>query len=235
MTTISIHQPAYIPWLGYFDKIAKSDIHVFLDDVEYSKNNLFNRNKIKTPAGEQWLTIPVKYKSDNLICETKIDNSVDWQKKHWKTIKLNYTRAPYFKQYEEVFAEIYSKPWKYLAEINIEMNKAIAEILGIKVKFVKSSELNVKGMKNEKLINLCKILEADTYLSGQGAKSMEINPYNKPYLDENLFLKNNIKVSYQEFHYPEHHQPWGKFIPNLSIIDMLFNCGSENSQFLTKN
>lgn len=216
--TASIHQPAYIPWLKYFHKIAKSDIHVFLDDVEYSKNNLFNRNKIKTAQGEAWLTIPIKYKSDNLIYETKIDNNSNWRKKHWKTIKLNYSKTPYFKEYANIFEKFYSQDYEHLSDLTIAINKAIAKLLGIKVKFIKSSELKVEGAKNEKLINLCKAVGADTYLSGQGAKA---------YMDKDLFLSNGIKVNYQEFLDPIYEQLWGDFIPNLSIIDFLFNCGKE--------
>jgi len=215
---ISIHQPVYLPWLGYFDKIAKSDLHIFFDDAKYSKNNLFNRNTIKTPQGSSWLTIPIKYKSDALICETKIDNTSDWQKAHWKTIQMNYAKAPYFKDYAEIFEKIYQKNWDNLSDINMEMNKAIADLLGIKTKFIKSSDLKVAGARNEKLIALCKAVGADTYLSGQGAKV---------YIDEKLFSQNNIKIVYQELSYPEYTQLWGEFIPNLSIIDYLFNCGTK--------
>jgi len=215
---VSIHQPAYIPWLGYFDKIAKSDIHIFFDDAQYSKNNLFNRNKIKTPKGEAWLTIPVKYKSDLPICRTEIDNSTDWRQNHWKTIQMNYSKAPYFKQFSKIFEEIYSKDWKYLSDINIEMNKKIAELSDIKTKFVSSSELEAEGTSNQKLINLCKAVKADTYLSGQGAKV---------YMDEKLFEENGISVEYQDFKYPEYRQLWGDFIPNLSVLDYLFNHGAK--------
>ncbi|MBI2627886.1 MAG: WbqC family protein [Candidatus Niyogibacteria bacterium] len=214
----SIHQPAYIPWLGYFDKIARSDIHIFLDDAEYSKNNLFNRNKIKTSQGEMWLTVPVQYKSDAPINQIKIDNSVNWREKHWKAISINYARAPYFKKYSDSFKEIYSQDWEFLSDLTVEMNKNIAGLLGIKTKFVKSSDLNVEGRKNEKLINLCLAIGADSYLSGQGAKT---------YMDGELFLQKNIKVQYQEFQPFVYEQLWGKFIPNLSVIDFLFNCGGD--------
>jgi hypothetical protein len=214
----SIHQPAYIPWLGYFDKIAKSDIHIFFDDAEYSKNNLFNRNKIKTPQKEMWLTVPIQYESDAPINQIKISNSANWRKKHWKAISVNYARAPYFKKYSGIFEKIYSQDWEYLSDLSVEMNKNIAGLLGIKTKFVKSSDLNVDGRKNEKLINLCAAMGADSYLSGQGAKA---------YMDDELFLQNNIKVQYQEFQLPVYEQLWGEFIPNLSIIDFLFNCGGD--------
>ena len=222
----SIHQPAYIPWLGYFDKLSKSDIHIFFDDAEYSKNNLFNRNKIKTPQGAIWLTVPIKYKSGLPINKTKIDNSSVWQEEHWKTLNANYARAPHFKKYSDIFfKKIYSQDWEFLSDLTIEMNKIIADLLEIKVKFMKSSDLNVEGKRNEKLINLCKKAEADVYLSGQGARV---------YMDENLFLLNNIKVIYQEFQHPAYEQLWGDFIPNLSAFDFLFNCGGEKFRKISK-
>ena len=212
---VSIHQPAYIPWLGYFDKIAKSEVHIFLDDVEYSKNNLFNRNKIKTPQGWMWLTIPVYYKSNMLICETKIVNTFNWRKKHWYSIKTNYSKAEHIEEYSDEIEGLYLKDWENLADFAISMNKKISEILGIKVKFLKSSELKVSGKRNEKLINLCKAVGADTYLSGQGARI---------YIDEKLFLRNDVKIIYQTFIYPRYRKLWGEFIPNLSVLDFLFNC-----------
>jgi hypothetical protein len=212
----SIHQPAYIPWLGYFDKISKSDVHIFFDDAQYSKNNLFNRNQIKTPKGKIWLTIPVKYKWGNAINETEIDNSINWREKHWKTITCNYSKALFFKEYAGIFEDFYSKDWNILSDLTIAMNKIISETMGIKTKFIKSSDLNAEGMSNEKFISLCKTVGADIYLSGQGAKV---------YMNEELFNKNKITVEYQEFSYPEYKQLWGDFIPNLSAIDYLFNCG----------
>lgn len=214
---ISIHQPAYIPWLGYFDKIAKSEIHIFLDDAEYSKNNLFNRNKIKTPQGWMWLTVPIYYKSNMQLCDTKISNTSKWTRKHWQSIKTNYSKAEYFKNYSDEIMGFYLREWKKLTDFTISMNKKIAALLGIKTKFVKSSELRALGTRNEKLINLCKAIGADTYLSGQGAK---------PYMDEKLFLANNIKIRYQDFHQSTYKQLWGEFIPNLSVLDFLFACGT---------
>lgn len=222
---ISIHQPAYIPWLGYFDKMAKSDVHVFLDDAEYSKNNLFNRNKIKTPGGWMWLTIPVYYKSNKLICETEIDNHLNWSKKHWNALRTNYGRTKYFKEYSQILETFYLMEWEYLSDITISMNKTIASMLGIDVKFVKSSEIEVSGRGNEMLINLCKALGGDTYLSGQGAKA---------YMDDSLFLANGVKVVYQEFNHPIYEQLWGEFIPNLSIVDFLFNCGADEFKRIIK-
>ena len=225
MAIVSIHQPAYIPWLGYFHKISQSDIHVFYDDAEYSKNNLFNRNKIKTPQGEQWLTVPVRYHSKEKINQIKISTN-NWQKKHWQSIKMNYSGAPYFKEYEDFFEKFYQKKYSMLSELAIEMNKAICELLGIKTKFLLSSELDVEGKSNERLVNICKKIGADTYLSGKGAVDS--------YLDKNMFTKNNIKVEIQDFHYPTYKQLWGEFVPNLSILDILFNYGPDTRGYLAK-
>lgn len=234
MKIVSIHQPAYLPWLGYFDKIAKSDIHVFLDDAEYSNAILLGRNKIKTPQGALWLTVPVHHKNTAKIYEIKITANVNWRKKHWQTIKVNYARAPFFSQYQDIFASIYNKEWNNLADLNIYMNKMISELLGIRVRFIKSSELNAGGKRSEKLVNICKELGADVYLSGKGAVSVEHNYTGKPYLDIDMFKKNDIKVEIQEFSYPQHKQLWGEFIPNLSIIDILFNHGDESKKFIYK-
>jgi len=167
---VSIHQPAYIPWLGYFDKISKSDIHIILDDAEYSKNDLFNRNIINTPEGWIWLTIPIKYKNKTPINQIKIDNSKKWKRKHWNSIKFNYSKSLFFKEYSKNLEKLYFQDWKNLSDFTIAVNKEILSLLGIKTKLVKSSEINAPGSKNEKLLNLCKATKATTYFSGEGAK-----------------------------------------------------------------
>ena len=230
-TIVSIHQPAYIPWLGYFDKIAKSNIHIILDDAEYSKNDLFNRNIINTPNGWIWLTIPVNYKNKTPINQIKIDNSKKWRKKHWNSIKLNYAKAPFFKEYSKNFEKLYSQEWGNLSDFTNAINKEILNILGIKTKLIKSSEINPKGQRNEKLLNLCKATQATTYLSGEGAK----DPKQGAYINEALFLKNNIKVNYQGFKHPEYEKIWKETnssintdeVSNFSILDILFTLGKD--------
>ena len=232
---VSIHQPAYIPWLGYFHKIANSDAHIFLDDVEYSKNNLFNRNKIKTSQGVvMWLTIPVKRNNRALLSETLIDNSANWQKKHLLSIKSNYSKASFFEKYFDIFQKIYSKPYDLLSEFNIDLNKKISSLFGIKTNFVKSSDLNVKGKSNERLINLCNNIGADTYLSGKGAISIDDNACGKPYLSKSMFKTYNIDLRIQDFKQPYYNQLWGAYISNLSAIDFLFNMGGENFKKIVK-
>ncbi|MFW6129792.1 MAG: WbqC family protein [Atribacterota bacterium] len=219
-----IHQPQYMPWLGYIDKIKKCDKFVFLDDVQYKKREYQNRNKIRTPQGSMWLTIPVlvkgKYRQD--IKQVKINNSTNWRKDHIKAIKHNYSSAKYFDKYFPQIEKIFSKEYKYLIDINMETIKFMIKAFDIDTEYVFSSELNIKSQRTQRLIDICKKLGADEYLSGQGAKD---------YMDQELFNKNGIKLRYQEFKHPEYTQNFDGFIPNLSAIDYLFNKKVDSSIF----
>ncbi len=222
---VSIHQPMYLPWIGYFNKIANSDIFVILDDVEYSKNDWFNRNKIKTPTGEQWLTVPVIYKKNSvsLIKNVSIDNNQSWNKKHLNSIKQNYSKASFYSEFIKFFEEIYLSNWNLLIDVNMKFLTFILKILELKTKIVFASQLEIQDKSTERLISICKNLGADTYLSGTGAKE---------YLATELFGKNNLKLIFQDFKYPEYKQLHGNFIGHLSVIDLLFNCGAEESRKL---
>lgn len=216
---VGIHQPNYLPWLGYFYKIAKSDVFVFLDNVPYTKNSIINRNKIKTQHGAMWLTVSVltKGRYGQLINEVEINNNIHWSKTHWKTICTNYVKAPYFQEYMSLFESVYQREWRKIADLNETLIRLICEILSIKsVKVIRASELDVSGKSTELLINICKAVGADTYLSGFGGKK---------YMDEKLFEKNGIKLKYYEVQHPIYKQLWADFIPNLSVIDLLFNEG----------
>jgi hypothetical protein len=217
-----IHQPNYIPWSGYFYKIAKSDVFIFLDNVPYTKNSFINRNKIKTQHGEAWMTISVltKGRYGQMINEVKINNNVPWGKIHWKTIEANYAKAPYFKEYKHLFEDIYQKNWEKLIELNEALIKLICDILCIKnIKFIRASELGVSGRNTELLINICKATGADSYFSGSGGKK---------YMEEESFEKEGVKLKYSEFQHPTYDQLWGNFSPNLSVIDLIFNKGGSN-------
>ncbi len=217
-----IHQPNYIPWSGYFYKIANSDIFIFLDNVPYTKNSFINRNKIKTQHGEAWMTISVltKGRYGQMINEVEINNNIPWGKIHWKTIEANYAKAPYFEEYKHLFEDIYQKKWENLMEFNEAMIKMICEILCIKnIKFIRASELDVSGKNTRLLINICKAVGADSYFSGSGGKK---------YMDEELFEEEGVKLKYSEFQHPVYDQLWGDFSPNLSVIDLIFNKGGSN-------
>ena len=225
---VGIHQPNYLPWLGYFYKVAQSDVFVFLDNVQYSKNSIINRNKIKTPKGAAWLTVGVlaKGRFGQLINEVEINNATSWSHVHEKSISQNYSKTPYFKKYNDFLAAIYHRRWEKLVDLNEALIELNCDLLGIKsVKFIRASELNVSGQSTELLINICKAVGGDTYLSGFGGKE---------YMDENAFAQAGISLRYYDFEHPTYNQLWGEFIPDLSIIDLLFNEGERSMEVLLR-
>ncbi|MDR4947833.1 WbqC family protein [Neobacillus cucumis] len=222
---ISIHQPNYIPWSGYFHKMLSSDLFVILDDVDLSRRAITNKNKIKSPDGPRLLSVPLANKSGKIKDVTTFDDD-NWPQKHWGSIQRSYARAPFWKQYQHLFWPIYENPNKKLADLNLQLIEIIRTVLEIKTPIIRSSEIEViTGHKGEKIINICKALNATVYLSGTGAKT---------YNDEKEFEKNQIRLVYQEFEPPVYPQLWGEFIPNLSVIDLLFNCGPKSKEFIPK-
>lgn len=223
---ISVHQPQYLPWLGYFHKMYQSDAFVFLDNVQYKKREYQNRNRIRTKSGGIWLTVPVLSEEVPYpkISSVRIDNSQAWQKKHWRAISLNYGRAPYFKKYSAYFEDVFKKEWKMLADINIHITEYIAQSLGINRPMYLESQLNIATKNTMRIIDICSALKADTYLSGIGGKE---------YLDEKQFDLNGIRLLYQDFVHPKYLQCYEPFIPYMSIIDFMFNCGDNSLKILT--
>lgn len=220
--TISIMQPTYLPWMGYFDLMDQVNIFVLLDSVQFEKRSWQQRNKIKSPKGELLLTVPVltKGKFDQKINQVKINKSKHFPKDHLKAIGYNYNKAKYFKKIYPELEKILNKSFNLLVDLNIELIVWLKNLLGIKTKIKKSSLLKTRGRKADLLINICKLLNANTYLSPIGSKA-----YLK---DGQIFKANNIRLSYQQFNHPQYCQLYGKFIPYLSILDLLFNKGSES-------
>lgn len=223
---ISIHQPDYIPYLGYFYKMYSSDIFVFLDDVQFSNSNMHNWNKIKTPQGECRLKIPVKYSFGDKISEVKTRDDLDWKVKHLKTIEMYYSKSEKFKEIFPRYNDIVMINYSNLSELNIALNKFICSGFGFNTKFELSSKLNLKSSKEDKVIDICIALGGDTYISGLGAKAYQSN--------EN-FTKRGINLKYTDFKVFDYPQQWGEFIPNLSIIDYVFNCGFSNPFIKNEN
>ena len=220
---LAIHQPQYLPWLGYFDKINKADVFVILDNVQYKKNEWQNRNKIKTVDGWQWLTVPVLYKFPQKIQEVRINNRLSWNKKHLKSIKINYQNSQFFDKYYPRIKEILNEDWNYISKINIRLIKMIVDILGIRTKLILASTLNTEGSKTDRLISICRETGADHYLSGIGAKD---------YLETDKFNKENIKLEFQDFKHLVYPQQYGRFEPYMSVIDLIFNCGEDNMKII---
>jgi len=222
---ISIHQPNFIPWLGYFYKIYTSDVFVILDNVEYQSgnaNSITNRTKIKTANGELMINVPVKKNEQSkLIIDMEIDNRQPWKTKMLKTIMFSYTKAPFFKDIFPEFENLLNQNWEKLSELNTVLIIFIAEKLQIKTQIVKASEMSLTDEdRNGRLIEICKKLDGTIYLSGNGAKK---------YNDENLFHTNNIELRYTEFTPQPYPQLQGEFIKGLSVLDALLNCGWEKT------
>jgi hypothetical protein len=217
MKKIAISQSNYIPWKGYFDLINSVDEFTLYDDAQYTRRDWRNRNKIKTPQGLQWLTIPVDIKGKYLqkINETKISDK-GWGVKHWQQIKQNYAKAKNFKKYKDILEELYlSCKEEYLSEINHKFIIAINQILGIKTKIRFSSEFEIYGDQTEKLINICKQSNATVYISGPAAKT---------YFDEQLANKENILVKYMNYeNYKEYEQLYPPFEHGVTILDLILN------------
>lgn len=226
MKKVAILQSNYIPWKGYFDLINMVDEFILYDDMQYTRRDWRNRNKIKTPNGLLWLTIPVEAKGKYFqkINETKVSEK-DWAKKHWQTIKSNYAKTKYFKDYKDIFEELYLNcEEEYLSQINYKFIVAINTILGISTKIRWSSEFNLVEGQTEKLLGICKDCNADVYISGPAAKD---------YFDEELSDKENIKVEWMDYSgYPEYTQLFPPFEHGVSILDLIFNEGSNATQFM---
>lgn len=215
---VAVHQPNYIPWIGYFDKMDQADIFVILDAVQHSRTGFTHRNSIKSSNGPLLLSLPIHNKG-RPINQLRINNSHNWYEQHWKSLEYNYRRSEYWAVYEHIFKPIYQSNWTLLIDLNMTLIRAIKQILHLDTRIVFESELGIPPESgSSRIINICKHLGAATYLSGVGAKS-----YNNP----NLFEANGIKLHYQSFIHPVYKQPWGDFISHLSVIDAIFNCGSD--------
>ncbi len=223
---MAIHQPQYIPWLPYFLKVAESDVFVLLDSVEFQKNGLQNRNQLKTAAGPLWLTVPVKQKLGQRICDVVIDAGSDWRRKHWLTIQQNYRRAPAFERYADELAGLLAREWTSLNDLNIEMFRTMMRWLGIDRPVRRSSEMQSRGQGSELIVNLCREAGATTYVSGAGGRA---------YLDEAAFTQAGVELVYREpvvpAPYPQQHPATG-FAAGLSALDIILNCGPEWRTFL---
>lgn len=222
----AIHQPQFMPWLGYFEKMDRCDVFVFLDNVQYKKNEFQNRNKIKTSQGWQWLTVPVKYKFPQMINEVQIDNAIDWRKKHLHALETNYRKTAYFGKYMPLFTDFYRKDWQTLSQINIASVMLLKNILGIDTKIMISSEMHgLRDEPNLRLIDICKKLNCDTYLAGKDGRN---------YMNLDLFKDAGIKVEFQEFKHPAYPQLFGEFEYFMSAVDLIFNCGNESLEIIRK-
>ena len=227
MKKIAILQSNYIPWKGVFDMINQVDTFVFLEDVQYTEHDWRNRNKILVGKEEKWITVPIMNsgRRGQKIYKAEINKNINWQRKHYNAFKLNYSKAKYYKEYEWILDELYLKrEWTNLSELNIYSTKLIAKVLGIKTEFINSLDLNAKGIKDDKVIEICKKLNATTYLSGPAAKD---------YIVPQKFSNNNIALEYMDYKYPEYKQIKGSFVTHgVTVLDLIFNYGENSSLYI---
>ena len=225
---VAIHQPEHLPWLGFFNKMSMADIYVIFDDVQFEKNNFQNRNRIMGTNGPQWLGIPVNLSghATDKINEITIAREANpkWATKYLNTIRFSYCKHPYFQEYFPFFEDLFAKDYKYLIEVNEKIIFYFADLLKIQPKFVKSSEISKEGSKSDLVLFICKYLNADTYISGTGARG---------YLHEDAFNKVGINVVYQNFNHPVYGQyNRDNFTWYLSTLDLLFNVGAKKAREL---
>jgi len=227
MAKVAILQSNYIPWKGVFDMINQVDKFVFFEDVDYTKRDWRSRNNIKTANGDVWLTVPVKKAPRGTkIHEIELFNDGKWQKKHINNIKLAYSKAKFFKEFEWIIEEIYTnQTWEKLSEFNIFVTKLLCRVLDIKAEFINSVELATTGTKDDKLLDICKKIGATHYLSGPAAKD---------YINDDKFKKAKIKLEYMNYTYPEYQQLYGEFNHYVSVLDLIFNCGPQAKDFIIK-
>lgn len=223
MTVVMIRQPGYLPYLGFFKKIQTSDVFVYLDDVQYSVRDGDNRNKIRTNKGTTYLTVPLIKPFGKKINEVNIANSIDWKTQHKNTIKAYYSCSPFFKKYWDSIESILNADWEKLIDINLEFIEYFKKILNLKTKCINSSELNIPSTKSQRILDICKKLNATTYVSGELGRN---------YLDEKMFHDAGIEVLYEKFQHPVYKQQYSNFIPYLSVIDLVFNEGDNATKIL---
>lgn len=223
MTTIAIHQPNYLPYLGFFNKVKNCDIFVILDDVDFTKSGFFQRNKIRTSLntpqskGWMWLSVPVEEK--HIPCnQIKIKNNIEWASYHWLQIQTNYSKSPFFSKYSLELKEIYNRTYDRAIDLNVDIINLLIKYFGLTSKIVFGSTLNCDSKGPKHLMEIVKGLGGDTYLSGASGQN---------YLDLSLFENVGIKVIFQDFEHPVYKQRYSGFVPNMSAIDYLFNVGAK--------
>ncbi len=216
------HQPNYLPWLGFFDKMRRVDIFIIEDNVQFERQGFTNRNRILTSDGVRWLSVPIEHANKPLLInEVKIANKGEpnWGRKHWLTIKHGYCKSPYWSEFSDFFEETYESEWDLLMDLNMHLIKGIMGFLGIDKPLVLSSSLHAQGKKTELIVAQCKEVGADVQLAGNGCRE---------YIEKELFEQQGIKLMFQDFSHPMYPQSGGEFVPNLSVVDYLFCTGAKS-------
>jgi hypothetical protein len=215
---LAAHQPQYLPWLGFFDKLDQVDVFVLLDNVQFKKNEWQNRNRIKGPGGPQWLTVPVAHKFPQTIAEVGVRETEPWRRKHLRALESNYGKATCFEAEMPPLADVLSRPWRHLAPLNIELIRLLATRLGIDTEIRLGSEFNAREHPTLRLVDLCVEAGADTYLSGAGGD----------YLETDAFAEAELGLRFHRYEHPIYPQLYGDFEPSMSVADLIMNLGNDS-------
>ncbi len=215
---VSIHQPDYISYLGFFYKISRADTFVFLDDCQFSNDNMHHWNRVKTPQGECRLKVPVEQHLGDPINRVRTRDELGWKQKHLKTIEMNYTKAKHFEDFFPDFRELLLREYDSIAEMNIAIDTEICRRFGFGTKILRSSDMPLSTVREERVIDIVKLVGGDTYVSGHGAKAYQVDEH---------FSDKGIKLVYTDYKPIEYKQLWPKagFLPYMSVLDYIFNCG----------
>ncbi|MCL2476534.1 WbqC family protein [Candidatus Bathycorpusculum sp.] len=216
------HQPNYLPWLGFFDKMQQADLFIIEDNIQFERQGFISRNKIMTAQGVRWLSVPIEHTNNPLLIkDAKIANQSKprWRHKHWATLKHSYCKSPYWVDFADFFEETYQQEWTYLMDLNMHLIRGIMGFLNIDKPLVLGSSLCAEGKKTELLVNQCKQVGANIQLAGKGSKD---------YINQTLFTKQGIELIFQEFTPPKYSQTTTEgFVDNLSVVDYLFCTGGK--------
>jgi hypothetical protein len=219
-------QPGYLPWIGFFDQVFHADLFILYDDLDYTRKSWRNRNRIKGPRGPQWLTVPVLSRSGQKIHEAQIDRNRNWREEHWRTIEHCYARAPFFSRYRDTFREIYREEWVRLCDLDVRLIRTLLREFGIRTEVVLSSSLGLEEgflatnpadhVATRRIVHFMNRFGAKRFLEGQAGRA---------YIREDILREAGITVHYQSYEHRPYPQRFGAFVPFLSAVDLLFNCG----------
>jgi len=215
---VTIHQPQFLPWLGYLDKIDQADAFIMLDTVQFKKNEWQNRNRIRTAKGWQWLTVPVLQHFGQRIDEVLINPTAAWKAQHLRALDMHYARAPYRNRYLAQLRELYAAPWNKLSDLNEATVQWLLEAYGITTPVHRAADYAARDEPTDRLIDLCRAVGATQYLAGPGAEH---------YMDTPRFESSGVRLNLQVFHHPIYRQVYEPFEPNLSALDLLLMQGPE--------
>jgi len=229
---VAAHQPHYLPWLGYLDKLAKCDVFVVMDDLQYEAQNFQNRNRVKLNHGPCWLTVPLlRGDQSDRILDKRIDNTGrggrhHWQQRTWRTLVTHYGRAPYWDRYAPELEEVYARRWDLLVELDLRMLELARGWFGIARPIVRASSLELTGARTERLAAMCRAVGATVYLSGRGGST--------GYLDTELLARGGVTTLWQRFQHPIYPQRYAGlgFVSHLGFLDCLLNCGPAAASLL---